>query len=120
MLEFVPSRFLLPSQNTPSFHRFHLNNTLFLCSLCFASCFYITPLLPQFDEVKSSQTVKSTFIESVRVFVSSGLCGDDLKDLAVGSMVAGDFKAAVLAFKAPSREPVSELHCWLAGAQDSL
>lgn len=35
-------------------------------------------------------------------------------------MVAGYHKAAVLAFKAPSRKPGFELHCWLAGAQDSL
>ncbi|CAB1432339.1 unnamed protein product, partial [Pleuronectes platessa] len=40
--------------------------------------------------------------------------------LAVGSAVAGYCKTAVLAFKAPSRELVSELHQCLAGAQVSL
>lgn len=40
-----------------------------------------------------------------------------------GSVVAAYFNAmlvVVVAFKAPSREPVSELHHWLAEALDSL
>ncbi|CAB1426933.1 unnamed protein product [Pleuronectes platessa] len=61
-------------------------------------------------------------LQGVGVFVSAGCgpCGDDLKVLAVGSAVAGYCKTAVLAFKAPSRELVSELHQCLAGAQVSL
>lgn len=58
--------------------------------------------------------MKSTFLEDSteceRVSAGSRLCCDDLKVVAVGSVGAGYFKAVVLAFKAPSRELVSELH----------
>lgn len=57
---------------------------------------------------------------SVKAFLVLSTDCDDLEVLAVGSVVAACFKAEVITFKAASGELVSELHCWQAGAQDSL
>lgn len=109
---------------------YHYPDSLSIASCsCISAMFYpvsmslnLSPFLA--TSAQSLLKVKSTFIDDSTRCKSnsavSGLCGDDLKVTAVGSHVAGCFKAVVLVFKAPSREPVSELHRWLAGAQDSL